>query len=778
MKLRNSIGSKLLIMMVIGILVPSAILFGSLLFAVNRVSNSSQEIISDQMLTEVKNGIKNSVDSVVSGIEAKYKDKASELTDEEIYQIIKNELDGIRYGDSGYFFGYFYDGVRLVAPENKSMEGKNLWDLSDKDGIMVVQEVIKASKNNGDFFEYMWLNPKTEIDEKKLSYAAPLKIGNVEIAVGTGTYLPMIERSKAMIAENIDKIEKSVVTPVAIICIFVLVPLLVILYMFLMKRIVKPISDLTTTAEAISRDDLSRDVKVIESNDEIGNLSKSFANMHENLKNMAMVLDEIAEGNIIGNDKLSAFGNNQGDLSKAIYKQANSIKHVLSDIDSLVQAAIDGKLSIRIDTSNHSGDFQKIVVGINDTLDAVIDPIKEASIVLTELSKGNLEVEITKDYKGDHAEIKNSLNNTIKSLKQYINDITTVLNEMSNGNLDIEITSEYEGNFIKIKESINDIINSMNNIFVNINNASEQVLVGSRQVANSSQLLAQGSTEQAAAIEEVTSSINEIAEQTKINAQSASLANDKSLLVKEYASQGNIRMMEMLKAMEEINESSNSISKIVKVIEEIAFQTNILSLNAAVEAARAGVYGKGFAVVAEEVRNLAARSSNAAKETTDMIESSINKIKNGSNIATETAGALDKIVESVSEAVNLVGSIATSSNEQAASISQINQSIVQVSQVTQTNSATSQEQAASSEELSSLAESMRNMISKLKLKDLPSSINGNFTLNKNKLNAFENQSNNADKKKASMNKSKKSSNSSSLTGRSIDLNDNYDFGKY
>jgi len=777
MKLQNSIGSKLLIMMITGMLVPAVILFGSLLVAVSRVSSSSQTIIGDQVLSEVKNGMKNTVDSVISGVEAKYKDKTNGLTDAEIYQIVKSELDGIRYGESGYFFGYFYDGVRLVAPENKSMEGKNLWDLTDKDGVMVVQEVIKASKNNGGFFEYMWLNPNTETDEKKLSYAAPLKIGNVEIAVGTGTYLPMIEKSKSMIAENIEKIEKSVTTPVAIMCTFVLVVLLAILYMFLMKRIVNPISDLTKTAEAISLDDLSRDIKVIESNDEIGNLSKSFANMHTNLKNMALSLNEIAEGNIIENNRLSCYGNTQGDLSKAIYKQANSIKHVFSDIDSLVQGAIEGNLNVRIDTSNHSGDFKKIVIGINDTLDAVIEPVKEASVVLTELSKGNLDVEITKDYKGDHAEIKNALNNTIKSLKQYIYDITTVLDEMSNGNLDIQISSEYEGSFIKIKESINEIIKSMNNIFISINTASEQVLVGSRQVANSSQLLAQGSTEQAAAIEEVTSSINEIAEQTKINAQSANLANDKSLLVKEYASQGNIRMMEMLKAMEEINESSNSISKIVKVIEEIAFQTNILSLNAAVEAARAGVYGKGFAVVAEEVRNLAARSSNAAKETTDMIESSINKIKNGSNIATETAGALDKIVDSVSEAVNLVGSIATSSNEQAASIYQINQSIVQVSQVTQTNSATSQEQAASSEELSSLAESMRDMISKLKLKDL-SNIKGDFALNKDKLNAFENRLNNADKKKAAMNKSKKSSGSSSLASRSIDLNDDYNFGKY
>ncbi|KNY26493.1 methyl-accepting chemotaxis protein [Pseudobacteroides cellulosolvens] len=774
MKLRNSIGSKLLLMMLAGMLIPAIVLFVSLLFSVNHISSSSQTVIADQVLSEVKNGIKNTVDSVISSVEAKYKDKVNGLTDEQISQIIKSEFDSIRYGESGYFFGYFYDGIRLIAPENKSMEGKNLWDLSDKDGVKVVQEIIKASKNNGGFFEYMWLNPKTEKEEKKLSYTAPVKVGNVEIAVGTGTYLPMIEQSKLIISQNIEKTKDSIVAPVTIICIVVLFVLLAFLYLFLMKRIVRPISDLTEIAELISHDNLSKDVKVIESNDEIGNLSKSFIKMHSNLKNMALAVTEIAEGNIIENNRLSGFSSTEGDLSKAIFKQANSIKHVISDIDSLVQGAIDGRLNVRIDTSNHNGDFKKIAVGINNTLNAAIEPIKEASVVLMEMSKGNLDVEIKGDYKGDHAEIKNALNNTIKSLKNYIHDITTVLNEMSNGNLDMEISSDYEGSFIKIKESINKIIKSMNTLLLSINNASEQVLVGSRQVANSSQLLAQGSTEQASAIEEVTSAINEIAEQTKKNALSAGMANDKSLMVKEYASQGNIRMIEMLKAMEDINQSSNSISKIVKVIEEIAFQTNILSLNAAVEAARAGVYGKGFAVVAEEVRNLAARSSNAAKETTDMIESSINKIKNGSNIAIETAGALDKIVESVSDAVNLVGNIATSSNEQATSISQINQSIIQVSQVIQTNSATAQEQAASSEELSSQAESMRDMISKLKLKE-QSALSGDLELDEDLLHALENRLQNINNTKAPKRNSKRSNNSTSSGRPSIDLND---FGKY
>lgn len=342
-------------------------------------------------------------------------------------------------------------------------------------------------------------------------------------------------------------------------------------------------------------------------------------------------------------------------------------------------------------------------------------PLKVLREAANEIAQGKVDVNLKKFRNDEFGE----LTDDFQMIVDNINYQAEVARKIAAGEFDFEV--EVKGEDDVLGNAFQKIVKENNRMLSDIRESTMQLTIGAEQVSDASQSLAQGSTEQASAIEQVTASMDEIAERTKHNAEEANEANTSVHNMREEAMAGDRHMKEMIGAMTEINESSENISKIIKVIDDIAFQTNILALNAAVEAARAGVHGKGFAVVAEEVRNLAGKSASAASETAEMIEDSIHKVEQGSKLAEQTAASLTEIMNAVDNIVNLINNIAAASNDQATAVTQIDQAISQVSQVVQTNSATSEECAAASEELSNQALSLRSMVGKYKLKAIESS---------------------------------------------------------
>lgn len=321
------------------------------------------------------------------------------------------------------------------------------------------------------------------------------------------------------------------------------------------------------------------------------------------------------------------------------------------------------------------------------------------------MAAGDMDILKVSDPKDrEWAQRKDEIGTLAKSYDQVIestNLLTAQVQAIAAGDLTTAVTVRSEDDILG--KAVEELVGKFHDLTTSIISAADQVSSGAAMVSTSSMSLSEGASTQASSVQQLSASIQEIAAQTTANAQNAREADGLAKNAKTDAEKGNTQMSEMLKAMDDINISSTSINKIIKVIDDIAFQTNILALNAAVEAARAGQYGKGFAVVAEEVRNLAAKSANAAKETTNLIEGSIKNVEMGTNIANNTAGALGEIVKKVTKAADLIGSIAKASEEQAAGIEQINHGVLQVSHVVQNTAAISEESAAASEELSSQA---------------------------------------------------------------------------
>ncbi len=352
------------------------------------------------------------------------------------------------------------------------------------------------------------------------------------------------------------------------------------------------------------------------------------------------------------------------------------------------------------------------------------DEVQKVLLNLSRLAQGELYCDMqaapcdndTRDLHDIYSEIAQTLRHATNNITTYITDLTTTLDSMASCDLTGFVTTDYQGDFAVLKDYINRIYLNLNKTLAEVSAAAGRLAIGTQHVSAASQDISRGAMDQASAIQELTASITEIAAQTQQNADAAKSANTLTSAAKEAAAAGNVKMQELQGAMAQISASSSDINRVIKVIDDIAFQTNILALNAAVEAARAGIHGKGFAVVAEEVRNLAAKSASAAKETASMIEDSIHRAQTGTSIAQETATSLGSIMDSVEQAAQVISQIALASNEQAIGVEQINKGIEQVSQVMQGNAAISQEAAATAEELDGHANLLSQMVSRFKLR--------------------------------------------------------------
>ena len=343
---------------------------------------------------------------------------------------------------------------------------------------------------------------------------------------------------------------------------------------------------------------------------------------------------------------------------------------------------------------------------------AITKPIAKGVAFAQDIARGRLDIELDVEQKDEVGVLAGALREMLESL-QYKAGLAE---RIAKGDLtvDVELASEDDG----LGKSLTTMVDSLNDILGQVRVAVEQVAAGAGQVSSASQDLSQGATESASSLEEITSSINEINSQSKQNTDNAAEASQLSKQAASDAEGGQGQMTELRGAMEQISGASDEIKKIVKVIDDIAFQINLLALNANVEAARAGKYGKGFAVVAEEVRNLAVRAADAVKETTGMVERSVNSIETGNQLTEQTAEQLESIVGGAQRVAQFLEEIAAASKEQSLGIEQITEGLGQVDQVTQSNTASAEESASASEELSSQADQLRASIATFKLKKM------------------------------------------------------------
>lgn len=438
----------------------------------------------------------------------------------------------------------------------------------------------------------------------------------------------------------------------------------------------------------------------------------------EELKKQRVALMELAQQNK-NDEALALFNSDYND-------ETEKLQDILVDIGKVASAEaksqytsarVTGIVSIILMILIGTGAVAFSTVIRTTITGIMLKPIQELEGAAEKLKAGQLDVEINYESPDELGKLAGNFRQACKTLEVIVQDTSYLLGEMAEGNFNVSSNNAqiYIGNFRQQYESISKLKHELSDTLTQINEASEQVASGSGQLAGGAQALAEGATDQAGAVEELTATVESVSGIAESSAESASGAYQMVRTAVEQADQSREELQALTNAMERISSTSQEIQNIIGSIEEIASQTNLLSLNASIEAARAGEAGKGFAVVADQIGKLAGDSAQAAVNTRDLIEKSLQEIENGNQITEKTVAALNKILESMNDFANAAKGASESSTEQADMLKQIEQGIEQISSVVQSNSAAAEETSATSQELSAQSEGLKNLVGRFKL---------------------------------------------------------------
>ncbi len=421
----------------------------------------------------------------------------------------------------------------------------------------------------------------------------------------------------------------------------------------------------------------------------------------------------------------------------------DAVNTLVADAGVLAKAGVEGKLGTRADAAKHQGDFRKIVQGVNNTLDSVVGPLRDVSTVMSKMMDGDFNARITASYEGDFDLLKKDINSLGDSLYTTVQEVSTTLSDMAGGDLTTRITAEYKGDFSNIKNSINQLGTALDNALSEVAGVISATASAASQISSSTEQMAAGAQEQTSQAGEVATAVEEMSQTILENSKNASSTADTAKRSKESAEAGGKVVQETVKGMERIakvvrtsaktvralGKSSDQIGEITGVIDDIADQTNLLALNAAIEAARAGEQGRGFAVVADEVRKLAERTTKATKEIAGMIkqiqsettgavssmEEGTHEVDTGISLADQAGASLREIVETSQRVTDMVLQIASASAEQSTAAEQISKNVESISTVTAETASGTQQVAQAAEDLNRLTTQLNELVGRFTL---------------------------------------------------------------